>query len=114
MPLYMAVEATGVTFLVDGIDECSRQEALEVLWGLRQLLRSHSCRVFISCREEVNVVQGIPDTNRIWITAANTKTDLEDFVNNEISRRQTDRPISSNEAVLNRIRYKILKKADGM
>ena len=114
IPLYRMVEATGATFLVDGVDECSPQEALEALWGLRQLLGSRSCRVFICCREEVNVLQGIPNANRIWITAEDTKADLEVFVDNEIKRRQHGRPISSNEAVLNSIRYEILIKADGM
>jgi len=114
IPLYRMVEATGATFLVDGVDECSPQEALEVLQGLRQLLGSRSCRVFICCREEVKVLQGIPDANRIWITAEDTKADLEVFVDNEIKRRQQGRPISSNEAILNSIRHEIINKADGM
>jgi hypothetical protein len=108
------VETTGATFLVDGVDECSPQEALEALRGLRQLLGSRSCRVFICCREEVKVLQGIPDANRIWITAEDTKADLEVFVDSEIKIRQQDRPISSNEAILNSIRHEILNKADGM
>jgi hypothetical protein len=114
IPLYQMVEAIGAAFLVDGVDECSQQEALKVLWGFQQLLRSRSCSVFICCREEVNVLQGIPDANRIWITAEDTKADLELFVDNEIKRRQHGRPISSNEAVLNSIRSEILNKADGM
>jgi hypothetical protein len=113
IPLYQTVEA-GATFLVDGVDECSQQEAQEVLWGFQQLLRSRSGKVFICCREEVNVMQGIPDANRIWITAEDTKTDLEIFVDSEIKRRQHGRPISSNKAVLNSIRSEILNKADGM
>ena len=114
IPLYQIVEATGATFLVDGVDECSRQEALEVLWGLRQLLRGRLCRVFICCREEVNVSQGIPDASRIWITAKDTKADLEVFVDNEIKNMQHSHSISGNEVVLNSIRYEILNKADGM
>ena len=114
IPLTKMVEATGATFLVDGVDECSQQEAQQVLWGLRQLLESRLCRVFICCREEVNVLQGIPGANRIWITAKDTKADLEVFVDNEIKRRQQDRSISSNEAVLHNIRYEIQNKADGM
>ena len=114
IPLTKMVEATGATFLVDGVDECSQQEAQQVLWGLRQLLESRLCRVFICCREEVNVLQGIPGANRIWITAKDTKADMEVFVDNEIKRRQQDRSISSNEAVLDNIRYEIQNKADGM
>jgi len=114
IPLTKMVETTGATFLVDGVDECSQQEALQVLRGLRQLLKSRLCRVFICCREEVNVLQGIPGANRIWTTAKDTKADMEVFVDNEIKRRQQDRPISSNEAVLNNIRYEIQNKADGM
>lgn len=108
------VEGIGVTFLVDGIDECSRQETLEVLGGLRQLLRLRSCRVFISCREEVDVLRGVPSANHIRITAKDTKADMEIFVDKVIEIMQYDRPISSNEAVLNSIRREILNKADGM
>lgn len=114
IPIYQMFEVTGAVFLVDGVDECSQQEALEVLWGFRQLLRSRTCRVFICCREDVNVLQGIPNSNRIWITAEDTKADLEYFVVSEIKRRQHGRPISSNEAVLDSIIYEILSKADGM
>jgi hypothetical protein len=59
-------------------------------------------------------LQGIPDANRVWITAKDTNADLEVFVDSEIKRRQHGRPISSNEAVLNSIRYEIINKADGM
>jgi hypothetical protein len=114
IPLYQMVEATGATFLVDGVDECSRQEILEILWGLRQLLGLHLCKVFICCRNEVNVLRGIPGANHIWITAKDTKADLEVFVNKEIERMQYDRPISSNEAVLKSIRHEVLSKASGM
>jgi hypothetical protein len=114
IPLYHIVEGSGVTFLVDGVDECSRHEILEILNGLRRLLKLRSCKVFICCREEVNILRGIPDANHIRITAKDTKADLEVFVDNEIERMQYDNLLSSNKAVLNSIRCEILKRADGM
>ena len=114
IPLYHIVEGSGVTFLVDGVDECSRREILEILNGLRQLLRLRSCKLFICCREEVSILRGIPDANHIRITAKDTKADLEVFVDNEIERMRYDSPLSCNKAVLNSIRCEILKKADGM
>ncbi|OCL02639.1 putative kinesin [Glonium stellatum] len=114
VPLCQIFEATGAIFLVDGVDECSRQEALEILWGFRQLLALPSSGVVICCREEVKVLQGIPDSNQIWISAKDTRADLEVFVNKETEKRQRDRSISSNEAVLHSIRREILNKADGM
>jgi hypothetical protein len=114
IPLYRMVEGTGVIFLVDGVDECDPQETLEIMKGLRLLLKSHSCRVFISCREEVNVLRRIPGTSRIWITAKDTKADMKVFVDNEIKIRQQDRSISDTKAVLESIRREILNKADGM
>ena len=114
IPLYHIVEGSGVTFLVDGVDECSRKEILEILNGLQQLLRLRSCKVFICCREEVNVLHGIPNANHIRITAKDTKADLEVFVDNEVERMQCGSSVSSNEDVLNSIRYEILKRADGM
>jgi hypothetical protein len=113
-PLYGIIEDIGAVFLVDGIDECAPQEIPEILKGLRQLLASPSCQVFISCREEVNISRGIPCAARIWITAEDTKTDLEIFVDKEIEENQFVRHISNSEVVLNHIRDELIDKADGM
>ena len=114
IPLYHIVEGSGITFLVDGVDECSRQEILDILDGLRQLLRLRSCKVFICCREELSILCRIPNANHIRITAKDTKADLEVFIDDEIERIQFNSPLSSNKAVLDSIRREILKRADGM
>jgi hypothetical protein len=113
-PLYGTIKDIGAVFLVDGVDECSPQEVPEILKGLRQLLCSPSCQVFISCREEVNVSRGIPGAARIWITTEDTKADLEIFVDKEIEENQFVRQISNSEVVLNRIRNELIDMADGM
>jgi hypothetical protein len=112
IPLYKLAKC--VTFLVDGLDECSRQETLDILMGFRQLLKFPSCRVFISCREEVNVLRGVPGSVRIWITREHTKADMGVFLDKEIDMRQYDRPISDNQVVLDHIKQELLSKADGM
>ncbi|RYP19375.1 hypothetical protein DL766_008456 [Monosporascus sp. MC13-8B] len=55
-----------------------------------------------------------PGTARIQITPADTKTDLEAFVDREIKERQHERLLSGNEAVIEEVKRTILKKADGM
>jgi len=104
----------GATFLVDGLDECGRQATLDIMKGFRQLLMFPSCRVFMSCREEVNVLRGVPGSVRIWITAEHTKADMKVFLDKEITERQYDRPISDNQEVLQRVKQELLNKADGM
>ena len=112
IPLCKVVK--GATFLVDGLDECGRQATLDIMKGFRQLLMSPSCRVFMSCREEVNVLRGIPGSIRIWITAEHTKADMKLFLDKEITERQYDRPISDNQEVLEFVHQELLNKADGM
>ncbi|KAH8723832.1 hypothetical protein GQ44DRAFT_773708 [Phaeosphaeriaceae sp. PMI808] len=114
IPLYQMFEETGAILLVDGVDECSQRETFEILSGLRQLLKLPSCRVFICSRQDVDVLRGIPGTARIQITPADTKTDLEVFVDREVKERQHERLISSNKAVIEEVKRKILEKADGM
>ncbi|RYP53671.1 hypothetical protein DL768_001397 [Monosporascus sp. mg162] len=53
-------------------------------------------------------------TARIQITPADTKKDLEAFVDREIKERQHERLLSRNEAVIEAVKRTILKKADGM
>ena len=114
IPLYQTVEETGAIFLVDGVDECSQQETFEILSGLRQLLKLPSCRVFICCRPDIDVLRGIPGTARIQITPADTAADLDVFVDQDIQERQYERPISGNTALVEVVKRKILEKADGM
>lgn len=111
-PLYEVFQ--GVIFLVDGLDECNREETLDVLKGFRQLLKFPSCKVFISCREEVKVLRGIPGSIRIWITAEDTKADIAAYLDEEIRMKQCDRPISDNQVVIDHIKQELLNKAEGM
>lgn len=114
IPLTDLFHETGVVFLVDGIDECDPQEIRVILSGLRRLIKSRTHRLFISCRDEVNVQRRIPGSSRIWISAKDTAQDLERFVDDELDKRQRDRPISTNQHVLESVRREILKKAGGM
>jgi hypothetical protein len=106
--------AEGVMFIVDGLDECGQSEIQSVLAEFRKILTIPSCQVFISCREEVDVLRGIPGSVRIRITPGDTKADMELFVDNEIETMQYKRPISDNQVVLENIKQELLKKADRM
>jgi len=104
----------GVTFIVDGLDECSQREIQSVLAEFRKILTNPSCQVFISCREGVDVLRGIPGSVRIRITPDDTKADMVLFVDHEIETMQYERPITDKQEVLEYIKQELLKKADRM
>ena len=114
MPLYETSKDIGVTILIDGIDECNRKEVLEVLNGLRQLMKLPLCKVAISCRESIGIARAIPGTTQIWINPKATAADMEIFIDHEIEQRQYDRPITNNQEVLQKVRQEMVTKADGM
>jgi hypothetical protein len=81
---------------------------------LRKLLAIPSCQVFISCREEVDVLKRIPSSVRIRITPKDTKADMELFIDNEVETMRCKRPIFDNQDMLDYIKQELLKKADRM
>lgn len=106
--------ASESTFIVDGVDECGQKEVQKVLTIFRRVLADCSCRIFISCREEVDIAQRIPGSVRIRITPENTKADIELFIDRKIESMQHDRRISDSEDMLIYIKQQLLQKADRM
>jgi hypothetical protein len=112
IPLFGLVN--NVTFIVDGLDECNPDEIELVVREFRKFLVSPSTRLFISCREEIDLLRRIPGSIRIRITPDDTKQDMELFVNSEVDRMNFRRPISDNPAMIHLFKQELLKKADRM
>ncbi|KAF9884480.1 hypothetical protein FE257_001741 [Aspergillus nanangensis] len=87
----------GTTLVVDGLDQCSQQDTLEVVSAFREILKSTFSTAFVSYQEELHI-QG----------------DMKIFVQEEIDKMQGDRPISDNLDVLDTIKDRLLSGADGM
>lgn len=104
----------GVTIFVDGVEECGEGEIQTILMEFRKLLTVPTCRVFVSCREEVDVLKRIPSSVRIRITPEDTKADMEIFVDNEVEAMRCKRPVFDNQDILDYIKQELLKKADRM
>jgi hypothetical protein len=102
------------TLIVDGVDECSQKEVQKLLTVFRRILADCSCRIFISCREDVDIAQRVPGAVRLRITPENTKADIELFIDHKIESMQRDRRISENEDMLIYIKQQLLNKADCM
>jgi hypothetical protein len=100
--------------IVDGVDECSQKEAQKVLAVLRKLLVRCQCRIFISCREEINIAQKIPDSVQIRVTPEKAKADMELFIERKVESMQDDRQISDEPEVISYIKQQLLNKADRM
>jgi hypothetical protein len=101
-------------FIVDGLDECGIKEVREVLSVFKKLIAQSSARVFIACREEINVIGVIKGSVRLRITPENTRDDLELFIDDQLETMQSYHQISDNENMLNIIKKELMKRADRM
>jgi hypothetical protein len=106
--------ASQSTFIVDGLDECSVNEVRKVLLIFKRLITLPSTRVFIACREDINVTRVIQGSVRLRITPKNTEEDLELFIEHKLETMQSYCRISDNEDMLTKIKEELLKKADRM
>jgi hypothetical protein len=102
------------TFIVDGLDECSVDEARQVLAVFKTLTTLSSIRVFIACREDIDVTRVIQNSVRLRVTSEHNKKDLELFIDHQLETMQSYRRISDNEGMLAIVKEELLKKADRM
>jgi hypothetical protein len=102
------------TFIVDGLDECSATEAREALAVFKKLITRSSTRVFIACRQNIEVTRIIQGSVCLKITLENTKEDLVLFIEHQLETMQSYRRISDNKDMLAYIKEELLKKADRM
>jgi hypothetical protein len=100
--------------IVDGLDECSADEARDVLAVFKRLITLSSIRIFIACREDIDITRVIQDTVCLRISPKNTKKDLELFIDHQLEMMQSYRRISDSEDMLAHIKEELRKRADRM
>lgn len=105
---------SGVFYLVDGLDECEPGEVTKALNVLVRLLEKPGNKVLISSRDEVGVIERLPQSTRIWISEEDTKGDIMVFINKRIDEKMLERPLTESPSLLQSVKQELLAKAGGM
>lgn len=81
-----------VTILIDALDECRSDKRHELLGALDVLLEksSHLVKVFVSSRDDVDIVLRLQKHPNIYINIYDNKHDIDRFIRAEIQRAQSD------------------------
>lgn len=108
-----------VTILIDALDECRASQRHELLGALDVLLErsAYLVKVFVSSRDDVDIVLRLQKHPNIYINIDNNKNDIHRFIQFEIRKALSDRrllkgAVSSGLAKL--ITEKLAMKARGM
>lgn len=105
---------SGVFYLVDGLDECEPGEVTKALNVFVRLLEKLGNKVLISSRDEVGVIERLPQSTRIWISEEDTKGDIMVFINKRIDEKMLERPLTESPSLLQNVKQELLAKAGGM
>ena len=85
-----AMNENAVTFIIlDGLDECDRAAQEDIMTLLNQLeaLQKTAAKVFITCRDEDQILRSLPQFSRIHVTAATVNRDIECFIAGSVQSR---------------------------
>ena len=84
--------AMPVTILIDALDECRSDQRHQLLGALDVLLdkSSHLVKVFVSSRDDVDIVLRLQKHPNIYINIYDNKYDINRFIRAEVQRAQSD------------------------
>lgn len=106
------------TLFIDALDEIDPEKRGEILDALRKLVETHkTVKIFLSSRvkSDINIkFDGIP---RIYIEATNNRSEITQFVNQELDRALRDGALLAGEISVDLkqdIASVLCEKADGM
>lgn len=82
-----------VTILIDALDECRSDQRHGLLGALDVLLEksSHLVKVFVSSRDDVDIVLRLQKHPNIYISVRDNTGDIQRFIQSEIQKAQSDR-----------------------
>lgn len=81
-----------VTILIDALDECRSDQRHKLLGALDVLLEksSHLVKVFVSSRDDIDIVLRLQKHPNIYINIHDNKHDIDRFIRAEVQRAQSD------------------------
>jgi hypothetical protein len=114
-----AVAEMPVTIFIDALDECRSDQRYQLLQALDHLLESsdHLVQVFVSSREDVDIVLRLQKCPNIYINVDDNRDDINRFVQAEIEKALNDGRLLNGRVspeLRHRITESLIMKAQGM
>lgn len=106
-----------IYIVIDGLDECDKDTRHDILSYIKEIAISNISlvRVFVSCREEDQILHSLKLHSYIHLTASMLSDDIESFVVNSVSSRIKSEDLKIRNPALEReIIAELMAKADGM
>ncbi|KAL4886174.1 hypothetical protein BJY04DRAFT_213708 [Aspergillus karnatakaensis] len=101
-------------FIVDGVDECERAQAIQILEVFRKMAVENHSRVLISGREGLDVSQAISESTTIFIANHGNGSDILRFIDWKMEEKLRHRTLTENQQLLLKIRRRLAERADQM
>ncbi|KAL8655330.1 MAG: hypothetical protein Q9226_003086 [Calogaya cf. arnoldii] len=116
--VFLAIRQTALTYIIiDGLDECERDARKEMSRFVDRLqgIVSPTTKVFISCRQEDQILRSLQDVPMIDLTPSALKDDIRLFVAASVSSRMTSGELRiRNPDLAKDITDELVGKAHGM
>lgn len=76
-----------LTIVVDALDECDEDERMDLLVSLKEVRdkSANLVKIFISSRDDVDIISSLADTSDIRVSAAHNSVDINRFVDERVS-----------------------------
>ena len=87
-----AVGEMPVTIIIDALDECQTDKRPQLLKALELLLEksAHLVKVFVSSRDDIDIVLKLQKHRNIYIGVDDNKQDINRFIQTEIQKVQSE------------------------
>ena len=106
-----------VYLVIDGLDECKREERSEVLSSVKKLMRSDVpvVKIFLSSREEADITACLEVTQLIHVTEERVSPDIALFITEAVDERlRSGAMVVHNQPLRQEIITGLVKGARGM
>ena len=103
--------------IIDALDECNRQERERLLDALSQIMKVSTVKVFISSRDDMDIVRSLAGGPNVLISAKSNHDDIATFVNVEVDKQiQKKRLLAGHvsEILRHKIKLVLCDQAQGM
>lgn len=106
-----------IFIIIDGLDECKKNVWQDVLILIKDLIQKGTpcVKVFVSCREEDQILQGLAQYFHIQISTEAVSRDISAFIQGAVRSRLDSGDLKIHNPILEKdITHKLEAKAQGM
>jgi hypothetical protein len=112
------LESNPATVVIDGLDECDPTRRQDLLNGLGTIIRDSNnlIKVFVSSRDDHDLVHHLSRTPNLYIHAADNKEDIQRFVISRVGQAIEEEKLlcgKVSRALRKMITMTLIQKAEG-